>query len=99
MKERIVYKSDSFNMIQYSTPEVAPVEQCRATCAGFDTLCGQYFNFCDTVYRQTTLPSTTAAEDVRKGMIPVVLGHDTTTTTHLTNLPTRDIYFCITMSK
>lgn len=94
-----IYKSDVFSMLHYSSPEIAPVEQCNATYAGYDTLCSMYYTPCDTVFRSVRLPATTDRDDRNKGLIPIATSQSTTTTTHFTDLPTRDIYFCITMSK
>ena len=94
-----IYKSDVFNMIVYSSPEIAPIAQCNATYAGYDTLCSMYYTPCDTVFRSVRLPVTTERSDRHQNMIQIATTQTTTTTTHFTDLPTRDIYFCITMSK
>ena len=96
---KTIYKSDVFSMLHYSSPEIAPVEQCNATYAGYDTLCSMYYTPCDTVFRSVRLPPSTDRESRYQNLIPIATTQNATTTTHFTDLPTRDIYFCITMSK
>lgn len=94
-----IYKSDMHSMINYSSPEVAPVDQCRTTYVGYDTLCSIYFTPCDDVYRRTQLPGSSDIHTRNANLIPLAFTQNSTTTTHFENVPTRDIYFCITMSK
>lgn len=94
-----IFKAAAFNMIQYSNPLVAPTEQCTATIAGYDALVSNYYNYCYTVYRNLNLPDSTASINNATALLPIAVGYDTTVNTQLETLPTRDIYYCITLSK
>ena len=97
-----IYKAAAYNMIQYSNSLVAPTEQCTATCFGADILASTYYNFCYHAYRNTKLP--TSAQVVHAyanatDLLPVAVSYSKTIDSRLETLPTRDIYYCLTMSK
>ena len=94
-----LYKTAAFNMIHYSNPLVAPYEQCVTTFAGADTLVSNYYNYCDTVYRSTALPNDTSPITNNDSLLPIANGYSKEIDTQLETLPTRDIYFCLTLSK
>lgn len=94
-----IFKAAAFNTIQYSNPLVAPTEQCTATVAGYEALVSNYYNYCYSVYRNTYLPTSTASIDNATSLLPIAVGYDTTINTQLETLPTRNIYYCITLSK
>lgn len=96
---KTIYKDAVSNMILYSSPEVAPVEQCRATYAGYDVLCCNYYNVCHSAFKHDKLPVSTDRMIRNESLIPVALASTTYTTASFAEPPTRSIYFTITMSK
>ena len=82
-------------MIQYSNPLVAPTDQCTATCFGYGQLASTYYNFCAAAYKSTRV----STQYIATAMLPIATDYSTTVDTQLETLPTRDIYYCLTMSK
>lgn len=96
---KTIYKAAAFNMIQYSNSQVAPTDQCTATCFGSDRLASTYYNFCYDAYRSTMLPAATDYYSNATQLLPIAVNYSKTTDTRLDALPTRDIYYCLTVSK
>ena len=94
-KNNTIYKHAAFNMIQYSNPLVAPTDQCTATCFGYGQLASTYYNFCAAAYKSTRV----STQYIATAMLPIATDYSTTVDTQLETLPTRDIYYCLTMSK
>lgn len=98
MSNYSVYKAATFNTIKYQNAAFAPENACLNTYFPNAGIMSNYYNSSFYGFRTTAVPTATIS-DVNLNLLPISDANYLTATTLYSPLPTRDIHYCITLSK